>query len=111
FCLPSAVVKGAALLGIRQAIRAWHPRVSARWLQRYLEECGDVTIAEVVMVASCLATLAGRTGSRSSPPPQTPAPQIDSPHTVVSGTIDSETGGPAGLSRNERSLSESPRPG
>ncbi len=36
-----------------------HPRVAARWLLRYLEECGDATIDEAVMVAACLAALAG----------------------------------------------------
>jgi hypothetical protein len=36
-----------------------HPRVAARWLLRYLEECDDVTIDEAAMVAACLAALAG----------------------------------------------------
>ena len=37
-----------------------HPRVAARWLLRYLEECPDATIDEAAMVASCLAALAGK---------------------------------------------------
>jgi len=36
-----------------------HPRVAARWLLRYLEEVDEATIDEAVMVASCLAALAG----------------------------------------------------
>jgi hypothetical protein len=36
-----------------------HPRVPARWLLRYLEECDDATIDEAAMVAACLAALAG----------------------------------------------------
>jgi hypothetical protein len=36
-----------------------HPRVAARWLLRYLEECDQATIDEAAMVASCLAALAG----------------------------------------------------
>ena len=36
-----------------------HPRVVARWLLRYLEECDGVTIDEASMVAACLAALAG----------------------------------------------------
>ena len=36
-----------------------HPRVAARWLLRYLEECADATIDEAAMVAACLAALAG----------------------------------------------------
>jgi hypothetical protein len=36
-----------------------HPRVAARWLLRYLEECPEATIDEAVMVAACLAALAG----------------------------------------------------
>jgi hypothetical protein len=36
-----------------------HPRVAARWLLRYLEECDDATIDEAAMVAACLAALAG----------------------------------------------------
>ena len=36
-----------------------HPRVAARWLLRYLEECNEATIDEVAMLASCLAALAG----------------------------------------------------
>jgi hypothetical protein len=40
-----------------------HPRVAARWLLRYLEECEEATIDEAAMAAACLATLAGR------PPP------------------------------------------
>jgi hypothetical protein len=36
-----------------------HPRVAARWLLRYLEECNDATIEEAAMVAACLAALAG----------------------------------------------------
>jgi hypothetical protein len=36
-----------------------HPRVAARWLLRYLEDCHDATIDEVAMVASCLAALLG----------------------------------------------------
>ena len=35
-----------------------HPRVAARWLLRYLEECDDATIDEAAMVAACLAALA-----------------------------------------------------
>jgi hypothetical protein len=35
-----------------------HPRVAARWLQRYLEE-RPVGITEAAMVASCLGALAG----------------------------------------------------
>jgi hypothetical protein len=29
-----------------------HPRVAARWLQRYLEECDEATIEEAAMVAA-----------------------------------------------------------
>ena len=36
-----------------------HPRVAARWLLRYLEECEETTIDEAAMVAACLAALAG----------------------------------------------------
>jgi hypothetical protein len=36
-----------------------HPRVAARWLLRYLEECDDATIDEAALVAACLAALAG----------------------------------------------------
>jgi hypothetical protein len=36
-----------------------HPRVAARWLLRYLEECPDATIDEAAMVAACLTALAG----------------------------------------------------
>jgi hypothetical protein len=36
-----------------------HPRVAARWLLRYLEECNEATIDEAVMVAGCLAALTG----------------------------------------------------
>jgi hypothetical protein len=36
-----------------------HPRVAARWLLRYPEECDDATIDEAAMVAACLAALAG----------------------------------------------------
>ena len=36
-----------------------HPRVAARWLRRYLEECPEATIDEAAMVASCLAALSG----------------------------------------------------
>jgi hypothetical protein len=36
-----------------------HPRVAARWLLRYLEECDDATIDEAAMVAACLAALSG----------------------------------------------------
>jgi hypothetical protein len=36
-----------------------HPRVAARWLLRYLEECDEATIDEAAMVAACLAALAG----------------------------------------------------
>jgi hypothetical protein len=35
------------------------PRVAARWLLRYLEECDDATIDEAALVAACLAALAG----------------------------------------------------
>jgi hypothetical protein len=34
-----------------------HPRVAARWLQRYLEEHPAATIEEAGAVASCLAAL------------------------------------------------------
>jgi hypothetical protein len=36
-----------------------HPRVAARWLLRYLEECDEATIDEAAMAASCLSALAG----------------------------------------------------
>jgi hypothetical protein len=36
-----------------------HPRVAARWLLRYLEDCPEVTIDEAAMVSACLAALAG----------------------------------------------------
>jgi hypothetical protein len=36
-----------------------HPRVAARWLLRYLEECDEATIDEAAMLAACLAALAG----------------------------------------------------
>jgi hypothetical protein len=36
-----------------------HPRVAARWLVRYLEDCPEATIDEAAMVASCLAALVG----------------------------------------------------
>ena len=36
-----------------------HPRVAARWLLRYLEDCDEATIDEAALVAACLAALAG----------------------------------------------------
>jgi hypothetical protein len=39
--------------------RRRHPRVAARWLLRYFEECDDATIDEAAMVAACRAALAG----------------------------------------------------
>jgi hypothetical protein len=36
-----------------------HPRVAARWLLRYLEECEGATIEEAAMVAACLSALVG----------------------------------------------------
>jgi hypothetical protein len=36
-----------------------HPRVSARWLLRYLEEDDQATIDELVLAASCLAAVTG----------------------------------------------------
>jgi hypothetical protein len=36
------------------------PRVAARSLLRYLEECDDATIDEAALVAACLAALARR---------------------------------------------------
>jgi hypothetical protein len=36
-----------------------HPRVAARWLLRYLEECPETTIDEAALAASCLAALLG----------------------------------------------------
>jgi hypothetical protein len=36
-----------------------HPRVAARWLLHYLEECEEATIDEAAMAAACLAALAG----------------------------------------------------
>lgn len=36
-----------------------HPRVAARWLLRYLEDCPEATIDEAAMIAACLAALAG----------------------------------------------------
>jgi hypothetical protein len=36
-----------------------HPRVAARWLLRFLEEDGEVTIADAALAASCLAALVG----------------------------------------------------
>jgi hypothetical protein len=36
-----------------------HPRVAARWLSRYLEDCDEATIDEAAMVAGCLPALAG----------------------------------------------------
>jgi hypothetical protein len=36
-----------------------HPRVAARWLLRYLEDCDDGTIDEAAMVAARLAALDG----------------------------------------------------
>jgi hypothetical protein len=36
-----------------------HPRVAARWLLRYLEDCDETTIDEAALVAACLAALAG----------------------------------------------------
>jgi hypothetical protein len=36
-----------------------HPRVAARWLLRYLEDCPETTIDEAAMVAACLAALSG----------------------------------------------------
>jgi hypothetical protein len=36
-----------------------HPRVAARWLLRYFEECNDATTDEAAMVAACLAALSG----------------------------------------------------
>jgi ribosomal protein S7 len=35
-----------------------HPRVAARWLLRYLEDCDEATI-EAALVAACLAALSG----------------------------------------------------
>jgi hypothetical protein len=35
------------------------PRVAARWLLRYLEECAEATIEEAALAAACLAALAG----------------------------------------------------
>jgi hypothetical protein len=39
-----------------------HPRVAARWLLRYLEESGDVTVEEAAIVVTSLAALTGRGG-------------------------------------------------
>ena len=36
-----------------------HPRVAARWLLRYLEDCPEATIDEAAMVAACVAALTG----------------------------------------------------
>jgi hypothetical protein len=36
-----------------------HPRVAARWLLRYLEECEGASIDEAAMAAACLAALSG----------------------------------------------------
>jgi hypothetical protein len=36
-----------------------HPRVAARWLQRYLDEDPAVTIEEAALAASSLAALPG----------------------------------------------------
>jgi len=36
-----------------------HPRVAARWLLRYLEDCTEATIDEAALVTACLAALAG----------------------------------------------------
>ena len=36
-----------------------HPRVAARWLLRYLEDCEGATIDEAALVAACLAALTG----------------------------------------------------
>jgi hypothetical protein len=36
-----------------------HPRVAARWLQRYLEERSEATVDEAAMVAASLAALTG----------------------------------------------------
>ena len=36
-----------------------HPRVAARWLLRYLEDCDEATIDEAALVAACLAALSG----------------------------------------------------
>jgi hypothetical protein len=36
-----------------------HPRVAARWLLCYLEDCDEATIDEGAMVAACLAALSG----------------------------------------------------
>jgi hypothetical protein len=38
---------------------ARHPRIAARWLQRYLEEDPAATIEEAALAASCLAALPG----------------------------------------------------
>lgn len=38
---------------------ARHPRVAARWLQRFLEEHPEATIEEAALAASCLAALPG----------------------------------------------------
>ena len=38
---------------------ARHPRVAARWLQRYLEADPQATIDEAALAASCLAALPG----------------------------------------------------
>ena len=35
-----------------------HPRVAARWLQRYLEEC-DATLSEAALVVGALTALTG----------------------------------------------------
>ena len=36
-----------------------HPRASARWLQRYLDEHPSATIQDAALVASCLVALPG----------------------------------------------------
>ena len=36
-----------------------HPRVAARWLLRYLEDCDEATIDEAALVAARLAALSG----------------------------------------------------
>jgi hypothetical protein len=45
-----------------------HPRVAARWLLFYLEDCDGATIDEAAMVAACLAALAGGCGADTSGP-------------------------------------------
>ena len=57
--LPPLSLEDALELTMLIAQKDRQPRVAARWLLCYLEECDGATIDEAAMVAACLSALAG----------------------------------------------------